>query len=149
MKYCWYLDNQEYQTEICEGVERNPKYGYKFHMNIDCVTDDLLKYFDNDALCFKVYGTPTHEKFRRQLTQKEEKKQPAKAAKESKESKPTKDAKDSKEKDTKSGFAAKEKTTTTVTEVKTEKKGKVVKMTTPDGQIVEVVKEKGGCCVIF
>lgn len=102
-------------------------------MNIDCVTEDLLKYFDNDALCFKVYGTPTHEKFRRQLTQQEEKKAPAKASAKAPKA----------EKDSKSGFSSKEKTTK-VTEVKTEKekKGKVVKMTTPDGQIVEVVKDK-------
>lgn len=74
MKYAWYLDNNEYQTNICEGVNRNPVYDYKFHMNVDCVTEDLLKYFDKDALCFKVYGTPTAEKYRKQMTIQEEKK---------------------------------------------------------------------------
>mmetsp|Transcript_22249 Transcript_22249/g.25564 ORF Transcript_22249/g.25564 Transcript_22249/m.25564 type:complete len:100 (-) Transcript_22249:7-306(-) len=99
-------------------------------MTVDCVTEDLLKYFDNDALSFKVYGTPTTEKFRKQLTMADNKKE--------------------KEKDKKASAskAAASKTTTVAETKKTETKGKVVKMTTPDGKEVEVI-QKGGCCIIF
>ena len=46
----------------------------------------------------------------------------------------------------KSGFKKENKK---VEKEKDEKKTKTVKMTTPDGQEVEVVKQKQGCCTIF
>jgi len=51
----------------------------------------------------------------------------------------------------KSGFKKENKTDKKVEKEKekVEKKTKTVKMTTPDGQEVEVVKQKQGCCTIF
>lgn len=143
VKYSWYLDNQYYQTNICEGINRNPVFNYKQHINIDCVTEDLLRYFDNDALCFKVYGTPTSEKFRKQLTMQEEKKVAPKAKASAKENgKTTTESKTEK-------VSQKETNPEPREAKKPEPKGKVVKMVTPDGQVVEVVKDKNGCCTIF
>jgi hypothetical protein len=50
VKYSWYLDSKEQQTETVSGMNRNPKFDYKHHMTIDCVTQDMIKYFNNDAL---------------------------------------------------------------------------------------------------
>ena len=138
VKYNWYLDNEEFRTETCEGVDRNPKFNYKYHMTIDCVTEDLLKYFENDALSFKIYGTPTQEKFRKQLVMKEEK------AKEEAKSKAKEDAKSK----TKQVAASTPAPTQTKPIEKKTAKVETVKMITPDGQEVEVVK-KGGCWIIF
>ena len=80
VKYGWYLENGEYRTETIEGINRSPDFGYKHHMTVDCVTEDILKYFENDALTFKVYGTPTNEKFRKQLTIEDDKKSTTKKA---------------------------------------------------------------------
>ena len=161
-----------------EGINRNPEWNYKYHMTVDCVTEDMIKYFLKDALCFKVYGTPTNEKFRRQITldmEKPKKKEPvkpepSKGFKKDEEEEKHEDVKKTKEdvKDTiepsegksntggkeakdKSGKDAKDKSglKTTETTTKVKKNQKVIKMVTPDGQTVEVVKEKNGCCTIF
>ena len=129
VKYSWYLDNAEFRTETYEGIDRNPKFKYKHHMTVDCVTEDLLKYFENDALSFKIYGTPTQEKFRKQITTKEEK------AKADVKNKPKPEI----------GASKATKITTDNKTVKVE----TIKMKTPDGQEVEVVKKGGGCCSIF
>lgn len=72
--YQWYLENDEFRTEHSDAVDPNPVFNYKHHMTIDYVTEDLLKYFKHDALTFKVYGTPTNEKFRKQLVKEDTKK---------------------------------------------------------------------------
>ena len=83
VKYSWYLGNEDYGTEIIEGVNNCPEYGYKYHLRIDCVTEDLLKYFEKDAISFRVYGNPTSAKFKKQLTLKNNaKKADAKKSKE-------------------------------------------------------------------
>lgn len=136
VKYSWYLDNGDFRTEICEGVDKSPEWKYRRHMTIDCVTEDLLKYLDKDALTFSVYGTPTNEKFRKQLTKIEE------------EKKGTKDK-------------AVDKKSTTSKTIEVGKDKKIVKSGEEDNLIesgatnrffekaeVEVVK-KTGCCTIF
>jgi hypothetical protein len=177
VKYSWYLDNREFQTEVFEGVERNPEWNYKHHMTVDCVTEDMIKYLNKDALCFKVYGTPTNEKFRKQLTMdlgrqpkkeeannkasdksgftKTDKKEETKTAKETIDSKITNDKKGEKdnkkdEKGSKIEINEKQKDPKKSEEVtKVKKNQKVIKMVTTDGQTVEVVKERNGCCTIF
>jgi hypothetical protein len=136
VKYSWYLDNEEIQTDVIQGKDRNPKYNHKHLITIDCISEDILKYFENDALCFKVYGTPTSAKIRKQITMQEEKKKSA----------PKKDSKFGKKEETKKEEPKKD---TKAPTPKPAKKTEVVKMTTPDGQVVEVVKEKQGCCTIF
>lgn len=133
VKYTWYLDNQSYQTDPINQTNKNPSFVHKNHITIDCVTEDLLKYFEHDALCFKIYGTPLNAKIRKQITMAEEKKkfEPKGKANPKEESK----------------FAGGDKKVKPA--AKTEKKYETVKMTTPDGQVVEVVKEKQGCCTIF
>ena len=71
VEYSWNFEN--YGTKIVTGVDINPKFGYKYHMKIDYVTEDLLKYFETDAITFKVYGNQTSTKLRKKLTQKEPK----------------------------------------------------------------------------
>ena len=130
VKFGWYLNNQDFQTETIQGVDKNPNYQFKHHINIDCVTEDLLKYIEHDALSFKVYGNPTSAKFKKQLTMADKKK---------------KEAKKSNKEESKKEEIPKGKSSGGTKEVKkVEKKTKVVKMTTPDGQVVEVVKEKQG-----
>ena len=123
VKYNWYLDNEEYRTEACEAIDPNPEWDYKHHMTIDYVTEDLLKYFENDALTFKVYGTPTNEKFRKQLNKTS--------------------TKDSKKSDTKMNGPKQDTTSKAITSTTDSK----VVVKEKDGD-VEVVK-KSGCCVVF
>jgi hypothetical protein len=71
VKYGFYLDRPE-QTKTIAGTDSSPTYNYKHHYTIDCVTEDMIKYFNNDAICFKVFGLPTSMKVKKAI-QKEQK----------------------------------------------------------------------------
>lgn len=107
------------------------------------MTEDLLKYFEKDALSFSVYGNPTSAKFKKMLTQQETMRKESKKMSKQKAREEVKEAAASK-----ADSKPKAKTETKVV-AKKEKKVETIKMKTADGREVEVVKEKQGCCTIF
>lgn len=59
VQYKFYHDQDNFGTEICEGVNPNPKWNYSYHYTADYVSEDMLQYMIKDALCFRVYGSPS------------------------------------------------------------------------------------------
>ena len=54
------MDDQTYSTPIIPGKHPSPVFDYRFHHNL-MVTESTIKYLKNNAICFKVYGSPDNE----------------------------------------------------------------------------------------
>ncbi len=60
-EYSFFLDENPYQTPIIPGKHTDPVFEYRFHHTVDPVTENLISYLKNNAICFKVFGFPDHE----------------------------------------------------------------------------------------
>lgn len=55
-EYKFYLDNTQYQTEVQEGKNQNPRFNYNHQHSVECVTQSLLDYLSNEKLQIKLFG---------------------------------------------------------------------------------------------
>jgi len=54
------LDDQTYATPVIPGKHQSPVFDYRFHHNL-MITESTIKYLKNNAICFKVFGSPDNE----------------------------------------------------------------------------------------
>ena len=59
-EYTFFLDDQVYSTPVIPGKHTNPVFDYRYHHNL-VVTENTIKYLKNNAICFKVFGSPDNE----------------------------------------------------------------------------------------
>lgn len=57
VEYKFYLDEQPYSTSL-PGKHWNPIFDYRYHHTVPNVTENLIKYLKENAICFKVFGFP-------------------------------------------------------------------------------------------
>ena len=56
VEYNFYLDQTNYRTETCKGINRNPEFNYVKHHNVPVVTSMLVDYLEKEVMRFRVYG---------------------------------------------------------------------------------------------
>ena len=60
-EYTFFLDEQPYQTPVIPEKHTDPVFDYRYHHTISAVTENMINYLKNNAICFKVYGFPDSE----------------------------------------------------------------------------------------
>jgi len=56
-----YEPDTVYRTEICEGLNQKPSFGYGKVHSVDCVSDYIIDYFQSSSIAFQVWAEPTLE----------------------------------------------------------------------------------------
>lgn len=60
-EYSFFLDDQPYQTPMIPGKHQNPVFEYRYHHTVQSVSENLVRYLKQNALCIKVFGYPSLE----------------------------------------------------------------------------------------
>ena len=58
VEYSIYDDETKFKTNVVEGKNRNPEFGYEKRHTQSVVTEGFLKYIKDEVIAFKVYGFP-------------------------------------------------------------------------------------------
>jgi len=65
--YNFYLDQTPYKSNVISGKAQNPQFNYRKQHSIDCVTENMLRYFQNECLTVKIYGYPDLKKSKKEI----------------------------------------------------------------------------------